>query len=205
MYISSLNKWRDNEAVKEFILHNSFALLINTTSGKPWATHLPLDLRPTNQGFEIVGHIAKANKQWHTFTHDITVLAVFQGAHSYISPSLYVSKNVPTWNYLAVHVYGNIKVVDTHEMQEILRFQMAKYEQLNGSKMSFDEIPESILKEDYNGLIAFKIEVTEVHASRKLSQNRDEQSFKQVVDALQQSANEHQRAIAQEMKNDRNL
>src|SRR6187402_3094913 len=107
MYIPREYKNEDLASVKEFIQSNGFAILVSEAEGKPWATHLPLVLDTNSEGKDILfGHISKANKQWKDFDPDKEVLAIFSGPHAYISSSWYDHVNVPTWNYLAVHIYG---------------------------------------------------------------------------------------------------
>ncbi|NNL09449.1 MAG: FMN-binding negative transcriptional regulator, partial [Croceitalea sp.] len=112
MYIPHYYKNEDLNEIKAFITQNAFGILINQVDGKPWATHIPLELEEDAQdkGF-LVGHIAKANQQWRAFSEPQEVLCIFNGPHSYVSSSWYHEEEVPTWDYIAVHVYGQLKVL----------------------------------------------------------------------------------------------
>lgn len=113
MYIPELYKNENQEEVNAFLQQNSFGILVNRTNGKLWATHIPLELDTNENGKSILfGHISKENPQWESFESDANVLAIFSGPHSYISSSWYEKENVPTWNYIAVHVYGKIKIIE---------------------------------------------------------------------------------------------
>lgn len=113
MYTPKIYKDEDPESIRTFLKENSFGILINQTQGKLCATHIPIELEVTVDGKEILqGHISKLNPQAEGFAENDQVLAVFTGPHSYISSSWYDHENVPTWNYIAVHVYGRIKIVD---------------------------------------------------------------------------------------------
>lgn len=108
MYVPKAFQETDRNTLFQFIRENSFALLIsNGSNGIPVATHLPIELLPdTNGQFVLVGHLAKANPHWKLLIQDAPVLAVFSGIHSYISSSWYDHVNVPTWNYMSVHITG---------------------------------------------------------------------------------------------------
>ena len=107
MYIPQHYRNENLKEVREFIINNSFGILINQIDGKPWATHIPLELDKDSNGKDILyGHIAKANPQWKYFDDASEVLCIFNGPHSYVSSSWYKEEEVPTWNYIAVHIYG---------------------------------------------------------------------------------------------------
>jgi len=85
MYVPHHYKNENIEEVKEFLKHNSFGILINQVDGKPWATHIPLELDVDEKRKDVlVGHIAKANPQWKNFEKNSEVLCIFNGPHSYI-------------------------------------------------------------------------------------------------------------------------
>lgn len=117
MHIPEINKKENIEEIKDFLHRNAFGILINQVNGRPWATHIPLELEVGADGNDIlVGHIAKANPQWKGFTEDKEVLCIFNGPHAYISSSWYKEEEVPTWNYIAVHVYGELKILNEDEV-----------------------------------------------------------------------------------------
>src|ERR1700712_1365723 len=117
MYIPPLYKNNDEAAVRDFIDKNSFGILISQVNAKLWGTHIPLGLDKNDSGQDILtGHISKGNPQWKNFRDDSEVLAIFPGPHSYISSSWYDHENVPTWNYIAVHVYGKIKIIEGEKL-----------------------------------------------------------------------------------------
>ena len=89
---------------------------------KSIATHIPLELSKNKLGKDILqGHVSKANPQWHHFKNNTEVLAIFTGPHGYISSSWYDFEEVPTWNYIAVHVYGTIKIIEGEELYNSLK------------------------------------------------------------------------------------
>ena len=109
MYIPEPYAVTDREVLYGVIEENNFGLLINQADGAPFATHLPFLI----EGDVLVAHMARANPQWRSFAADREVLCVFQGPHAYISPRWRQSTDtVPTWNYVAVHVYGVPEIID---------------------------------------------------------------------------------------------
>src|SRR6185436_9306981 len=112
MYIPRLNRLEDADEVWRFVDANSFALLVSQVEGRPYATHIPILAanRPNGEKY-LHGHIARANPHWKHWREEEEVLAVFAGPHAYVSSSWYDHPNVPTWNYIAVHVYGRLRVV----------------------------------------------------------------------------------------------
>ncbi len=131
MYIPATFAQTDSERLFALIESHSFGLLVSVADGDIVATHLPFlverDAPPCGR---LVGHLAKANPQWRSL-EGREVLCVFSGPHAYVSPSWYETENVvPTWNYLAVHVYGTCRLVeDPAATARIVGDFVATYEQ----------------------------------------------------------------------------
>lgn len=174
MYIPHYYKNENVEEVKEFLRKNSFGILINQVDGKPWATHIPLELGTDKEGKDIlVSHISKVNPQWKGFDKQPEVLCVFNGPHSYISSSWYKEEEVPTWDYIAVHVYGNLIILDEEAVMESLHKLVNKYEKASKNPISLHEMSPKTLRQ-VKGVVGFKIEITDIQAAYKLSQTRPE-------------------------------
>ena len=200
MYIPRRFEEKDKDKIHAFIRANSFAILVSIHEGRPIGTHIPLQLEINAEGQDIlVGHISKGNEQKHTLTDGAQVLAIFPGPHAYISPRWYTKMNVPTWNYLSVHVYGVIKIMEGEVLKAALSRLIDNYEQHMPQPVKIDEVPEKTLYDELRGIVGFEIVVTEYQAAAKLSQNRDEQSYHQVIDQLDQG-DETARAVAAEME-----
>jgi transcriptional regulator len=107
--------------------------------------------------------------------------------------------NVPTWNYLAVHVYGTVKIVEGEALKAAVKRLMHNYEQHRPQPVRMEEIPEKELHDDLRGIVGFAIVIDEIQAAAKLSQNRDEESYHNVIGQLEQG-DETARAVAEEMK-----
>ncbi|WP_296698806.1 FMN-binding negative transcriptional regulator [Algoriphagus sp.] len=199
MYIHPLNRWEEESEISEFIQKNSFATLVSTYAGRPWATHLPLMLKRDKNGDPMLsGHVAKANPQWKELRNE--VLVIFQGPHAYISSSWYNHENVPTWNYLAVHAYCTIKIIEGEELMDHLKSLVDTFEEGRPNRVSVEKMSEKYLESQVKALVGIELKIKEIHASAKLSQNRDEVNYKNIVKQLGASPFQTEKEIASEMK-----
>ncbi len=201
MYIPPYFKNTNIAEVHDFIDKNSFGILVSQASSKLWATHIPLELEKNGQGKHILtGHISKGNPQWKNFTDNTPVLAIFSGSHSYISSSWYDHENVPTWNYIAVHVYGTIKIIEGERLLTVLKNLVNKYERASANPVSVEHMSEKFVAKEMNGIIGFEIEIDEIQAAYKLSQNRDSKNHATIIEQLEKKGDADSLAIAAEMK-----
>ena len=205
MYIPKLYKNENQEDIQNFIHQNGFAILVNQTHGKLWATHIPLLLETNIQGKQIlVGHVSKENPQAESFTANDEVLAIFHGAHTYISSSWYDHENVPTWNYLAVHVYGKVKIHSYEESVDALKRLVDKYEAKSAQPVRVEALSKKTMLQA-RGIVSFEIEITAIEAQKKLSQNRDDKNYKTIISELEKSDDPQATAMAKEMMKNRKL
>lgn len=202
MYIPKHFKEEDRTEIEKLVREFSFAALVSVNNNLPCATHIPLELvTDENANWFLHGHIARANPQWKYFETNGDVLAIFLGPHTYISPSWYTQKNVPTWNYRAVHAYGKVRIVDGDELETMLHKLMARYENTHAENpQGYDEIPAKTLAIDLCGVVGFEIKVERIEAMRKLSQNRDAESHTNIIEQLKKSDDEGARRIAEDME-----
>lgn len=199
MYTPSHYKNENLDEVREFIVQNSFGILINQTDGRPWATHIPLELDIDAKGKEIlVGHISKANPQWKSFVEDEEVLAIFSGPHSYVSSSWYKEEEVPTWNYIAVHVYGKIQILNEGAVLDSLHKLVDKYEKTSTNPVSIHNLSHKTMRQ-IKGIIGFQINISDIQATYKLSQTRPEDHPK-IIEELQKTNNPGSHEIANRIK-----
>ncbi|WP_396194156.1 FMN-binding negative transcriptional regulator [Flavobacterium sp.] len=203
MYIPELYKNENREDIENFIHQNGFAVLVNQTQGKLWATHTPLLLETKADGTLIlVGHISKLNPQATAFTDNEEVLAIFSGAHAYVSSSWYDHENVPTWNYLAVHIYGKVRLYNHEEALGFLKKLVDKYETPSENPVRVENLSEKTMREA-RGIVAFEIEITGIEAQKKLSQNRDDKNYLNIIKELEKTKENQAIAIAEAMKKNR--
>lgn len=173
MYIPEQYKNENLSEVRNFLTENSFGILVSQVDGKPWATHIPLELDSDDEGNEIlVSHIAKANPQWKHFSEATEVLCIFNGPHSYVSSSWYKEEEVPTWNYISVHVYGTLKIIDEQAVIASMHKLVDKYEQQSECPVSINNLSSKTMRQ-VKGVVGFQIKITEIQAAKKLSQGRE--------------------------------
>jgi transcriptional regulator len=201
MYIPPHFKITDDSIAYDIINEHGFATLFSQHNGVPAATHLPLLLNKEKNC--LYGHFARPNPQWKEIESQ-TVLAIFHGPHCYISPSWYeTNKAVPTWNYVTVHVYGEIELVDDEdEVMESLQELVLKYESPDSS-YKLEDVDSSYLTGMSKGIQAFKLQITKLEGKAKLSQNHSTHRQERVIENLEQSAHSEEKMIASWMK--RNL
>lgn len=200
MYIADLFKNENQAEIEAFLQQNSFGILVNQTAGKLWATHIPLELDTNANGKTVLyGHVSIENDQWKGFAENDQVLAIFSGSHAYISSSWYDFENVPTWNYTAVHVYGTVKIIEGDLLLEHLKKLVDKYEAASENPVRVENLSKKTMMQT-RGIVAFEIEITEIQASKKLSQNRDDKNYNAIISELEKTALPNAIDVASEMK-----
>lgn len=203
MYTPPYYKNEDAAAIKDFLRNNSFGILVNIADGKPCATHIPLELDANKDGNDVlVGHIAKINPQWHYFKDSEEVLCIFNGPHSYVSSSWYKEEEVPTWNYIAVHVYGKLKILDEAAVLESMYKLVDKYEKNVKNPISLHQMSPKTMRQ-IKGVVGFEISITDIQATYKLSQTRPQDHAK-IIQELQEASDSGAHAIADAMYKNNN-
>lgn len=203
MHIPTHYKNENLEEVSAFLQQNSFGILINQTNGKLWGTHIPLELDKDEDGSDVLlGHVGKANPQGQNFKDNQEVLAIFQGPHSYVSSSWYEIEEVPTWNYIAVHVYGTIQIIEGEALWDSLKKLVDKYEQNSENPVSMENLSPKTLRQ-IKGIIGFKIKITDIQAAYKLSQTRTDTDHQHIVRELEKTDLPDAKATAAAMKKNR--
>lgn len=201
MYIPPQFKNDNLENIYEFVEKNGFGILINHSDNKLLATHIPLMLGEDAAGNGVLlGHISRGNPQWKNFGENDAVLVIFQGAHSYISSSWYDHENVPTWNYIAVHIYGRIKVVAGERLLTSLTKLVDKYEKSSENPVSVGAMSEKMLQKDLKGIVGFEITIDEIQSAAKLSQNRDPKNLANITKELRRIGTENAQNVADAME-----
>jgi transcriptional regulator len=199
MYIPSYYKESDEQKLIEFMAAHNFALLISAADNVPTATHLPFLIERRENKIYLVSHMARANPQWQSFSNN-ELLIVFQGPHAYISPAHYEKQeNVPTWNYIAVHAYGKMKLIE--DSQEVFNLMERT---INNFEKDFFTQWKNLSPDYVNGMlkaiVAFEIEVTKLEGKFKLSQNKTKNEQKNIINTFEKSNDSVQSELAEEMK-----
>ncbi|WP_442600670.1 FMN-binding negative transcriptional regulator [Paenibacillus sp. KN14-4R] len=198
MYIPKHFRVEDEEVLYDFIDNNSFGIVFSTHENAPNATHLPLILDREN-GY-LYGHFSRANTHWIDIQNQ-EVLVVFQGPHSYISSSWYETNlSVPTWNYITVHVYGTVELINgKEELLHTLENMVGKYENPD-SPYQIDESNHEIIEGLMKGIVGFKLNINRIEGKWKLSQNHSKERQLRVIAELEKSSRDDDGEIAALMK-----
>lgn len=199
MYIPKLYKSEDLNLMKDIIRENAFALLISSEE-KIRATHSMMILNeddPENRYIET--HISRANPQAKILKNGSEVLCDFLGAHAYISSSWYDHMNVSTWNYEAVQVYGKVELMNPDELYWHLDKLTTKYEQPQQCPVMLNDMGKAFVEKEMKGAFGMKIFPSEIFIAQKLSQNRKENDYRNIINHLDQG-DEHAKQVAEKMK-----
>ncbi|WP_025718495.1 FMN-binding negative transcriptional regulator [Paenibacillus sp. 1-18] len=198
MYIPTHFKITDISTAYKIMRENSFATLFSQHDGTPYATHLPLILDKNHM--YLFRHFARPNPQWKDIRNQI-VLAVFHGPHCYISPSWYeTDKAAPTWNYVTVHVYGEVELIeDENELMVSFNDMILKYEPPNSSYRLQDVDPD-FLSDLNKGVQGFRIKINRIEGKAKLSQNHPIQRQELIIQQLEKIENTDEQKISFLMK-----
>jgi len=187
----------------EIIRTNGFGTLVTADEGEPFATHLPFLLEPDGgEHGTLLGHVARGNPQSRQLARGgEEVLAVFQGPHAYVTPSWYRDpRNVPTWNYVAVHAYGRPRILPGAELVSLLR-RLAETNEAGFAKpWTLDLLPQATLDQLAGEVVGFAIAVTRLEGKLKLSQNREASDRVRVAAQLAESADPLSQATAAWMR-----
>lgn len=199
MYTPKHFQFEDLQETIAFIRQYSFGTLVTVESALPLATHIPFTVQQRGDKLFLTSHIAVANQQSINLSKG-TALAIFTEPHAYISPSHYEKEqNVPTWNYIAVHAYGKIKIIDNDDMKLLMLEDMIRsYD--TGYLNQWANLSADYKLKMIKGIVAFEMEVTDLQGKKKLSQNRSETEKHNIINALSNSTDNNARDIARYMK-----
>jgi transcriptional regulator len=187
VYVPKSFQEADPRALHALVQAIGFGLLVTVKDGLPSATHLPMLLDPSrgDRG-ALFGHLARANPQWRSFDGSSPALAVFLGPHAYVSPRWYrEARNVPTWDYVAVHANGSPRLIESRDaVRDLLERTMRFYESAFPEPKSFDSIPPDYVEGLLNRIVAFELPIAHIAGARKLSQNKGAMDRARVAEGL---------------------
>ncbi len=203
MYIPEHFRVRDHGAAIAFMQANPFVILVSMAEDGPFASHIPVVLRETEEYLIVRGHFAKANPHWRYLEQRPQCLTIFHGPHAYISPSLYTNiESVPTWNYGAVHAYGNARLYSSPEdLLLMLHELMGTFEPAYAAQ--WVGLDEGYRRRMLSHIVGFEIEVTKLEAKFKLGQNRTREEQGNMVASLEKAEDTAVSGVARLMRDQR--
>ncbi len=199
MYTPKFNQVSDRAILIEAMRAYSFAILFgpldSSNNNSPHrATHLPLVVKDEGPHGVLEGHFAKANSHWQSLAGRETLI-VFPGPHSYVSPSLYAEElSVPTWNYIAIHAYGTLQLIEDDASKEALLEGLIQASEPSYADQ-WQRLPQGFRRTMLAGIVGFRIPIASVEGKFKISQNRPE-ADRRAVRAAHASGDPDQKALA---------
>jgi transcriptional regulator len=206
LYVPEHFRLRHDEDAVAFMRANPFAILISAADDGPFATHLPLSVFTPAGGngsesrIVLRGHVARANPHWRYLEQQPECLAIFHGPHAYISPSNYGAReSVPTWNYAAVHVYGNARLFSSEdELHSMLDGLIETFEP--PYRQQWETLSQKYRENMLRQIVGFEITAVKVEGKFKLSQNRTREDQAHVITSLETSEDSVIAGVARMMK-----
>src|SRR6476661_4544693 len=188
MYSLPYFKEEDKDEVLRFMHAHSFVMLCGSDSkGNPVVTQVPVLIREVDGQIFLEGHIMKNTDHHKAFAQNTNALAVFIGAHTYVSASWYSNPvQASTWNYQSVHVRGKISFLEESDLRRILEETTSKYERNEHSPALFRHLPDDYVNRLIKAIVGFQMKVEVIDNVFKLSQNRDEKSFHTIMEKLKE-------------------
>lgn len=184
MYIPPSYRIADPHKITEWMDRQPFGILVAQEGSHPMATHMPFQWRHEGSRLLVEGHVARANRIWRVAPHNDEVMVIFSGPHTYISSSWYHEPNVPTWNYVAVHVYGICRLMSDQELQEAMERLLEAFEGSRPNGRTWDTLAPEFRQSQLRAIVGVSIDVTHIDAAQKMSQNREDQDFQEIVRRL---------------------
>jgi transcriptional regulator len=202
MYNFSYFKEKDKQTILNFIEENPFAFLTGSyLSGGQVATQIPILLEERNGELFLQGHIMRNTDHHKAFVENPNALLVFTGPSCYVSASWYSNPQIgSTWNYMSVHIGGQINFMSNDDLIQFMRKLTLKFEKGNTQSLTFyDNLPDHFLNKMMPAIVGFEIKAEEIENVFKLSQNRDEKSYLNIISKLEEQGGSSA-LVASEMK-----
>lgn len=188
MYNVPYFKEENHEEIIQFMKDHPFVFITGSDAeNKPVVTQVPVFIDEKDGKYFLTGHIMRNTDHHKAFEQNKNVLAVFTGPHTYVSATWYTKPVGSTWNYMSVHAHGTIRFGDMEELKSVLQRLTLHYENYNtASSTVFDNLPDEYTERMMKAIVPFEIEINDLQHIFKLSQNRDEKSYDNIIQQLKQ-------------------
>lgn len=201
MYNFSYFKEKDKQVILEFMEEYPFAFMTGSfASGVQVATQIPILMEERNGELYFQGHIMRNTDHHKAFIENPNCLLVFTGPNCYVSASWYSNPQIgSTWNYMSVHIQGKVKFMTDDELVKFMKKLTLKFEKGNTQSQTFyDNLPDHFLSKMMPAIVGFEIKADKLENVFKLSQNRDEKSYDNIISKLKENGG-YSDMIAKEM------
>ena len=201
MYRNPQFEEKDADKLIGFMQAHSFITLIGYDGEYPVATQIPVKIELRNGDIYLIGHVMKKTDHHHAYAKNENVLALFTGAHAYISASVYEDPAVAsTWNYSSVQAKGKIKLLNDIETKEVIKELTNRYENPDTSRAAFHHMSEDYIEKNLKAISGFEILVQSMTGVFKLSQNHPMVNRASIIDHLSASEDSNDQQVAEDMK-----
>ena len=187
MYNLSYFKEKDRQRLLQFLHNYPFAFISGSNAkGRQVATQIPILVEERADDWYLQGHIMRNTDHHKAFHENPQVLALFTGPHAYVSASWYTNPAIgSTWNYMSVHIRGTMRFMPEQDLIAFMQKLTLHFEKDNTeSPTIYDNLPDSFLQKMMPAIVGFEIKVEELDNVFKLSQNRDEDSYRNIIARL---------------------
>ncbi len=191
------------EVLYELIHDHPLGALVTLTPGGLDANHIPFEVDPEPAPLGTLrGHVARANPLWREFSRDVEALVIFQGPGTYVSPAWYPTKTetakvVPTWNYVVVHAYGALRVIDDRAwLRDFVTKLTNRHEAGRPEPWKVTDAPDDYIDKQLAAIIGLELPITRLVGKWKMSQNRPVADRQGVVEGLRREGGDSGAATA---------
>jgi transcriptional regulator len=202
MYKMPYFKDNDADSVSSFMESHPFALVIGAGErGQAVATQIPLLLLERAGVYYLQGHVMRNTDHCRAFESNPNVLAVFTGPSAYVSATWYTEpQGGSTWNYMTVHARGTLRFMEDHEMLDFMQRMSLHFEAGDtASPTVFANLPQRYRDVLMPAIAGFEMRIESIEHTFKLSQNRDEVSYENIISHLEEQGGQAAE-VAEEMK-----
>ncbi|WP_343531191.1 FMN-binding negative transcriptional regulator [Pedobacter sp.] len=192
---------KDRDKLIAFMQAHPFAVLIGANNNIPAATQVPLQVKIVGNEIKLIGHVMRKTKHHLAFSANEHVLALFHGAHAYVSASVYEDPaSASTWNYSSVQARGTVKLLDEAGTRKVVEDLTNQYEP-HHSPSAFHQMSDEYISHHLKAIVGFEIMVTELEGVFKLSQNHPQGNRENIMEYLSQSDDVQAHEVAKQMRN----
>jgi transcriptional regulator len=191
----------NQDEILDFMHKNTFVTLVGFDGEFPVATQVPVKTIIEGDTIKLIGHVMTKTDHCKTFEQNPKVMAIFSGAHSYISASVYENpQSASTWNYKTVQAKGTIKLLNSEETYQVIKDLTNKYENPETSPAAFNKMSDEYIQKNLKAITGFEISVVQLDHVFKMSQNHSAANKENIIKNLEQSDDVLAKEVAKEMK-----
>ncbi|MEN3364666.1 MAG: transcriptional regulator [Burkholderiales bacterium] len=203
MYVPSQFEEQRPEVLRQLIHQHPLGALVTLGQDGLNANHIPFEFDPGPAPFGTLrAHVARSNPVWSDFANDVEAMVLFQGAQAYISPSWYATKQengkvVPTYNYMVVHAYGPMRVIDDPAwLLGLVERLTGRHEADRAGPWKVSDAPRDYVDKLLGAIVGIEIPVSRLVGKWKVSQNQPPANRAGVARGLQEVGDDNALAMA---------